>query len=381
MKTVYLHIGYFKTGTTALQHFMWHNREALGKRGFLYSQAGCMEEQGHLQLVSSIFKSHGLNIPVWLDKVPKPRAVWRAFHSEVEESGCEEVIVSNEHLCSFCQSPAAEPLIDELAGHLEGYKVKVIAYLRRVDGYLLSWHNQIMKMGNCTTPLPHYAKTLLEGRNHHLFHGRILDLFAERFGRDNVDVRLYDRKWLKGGDVVEDFLEGFGLNKEDFDPVEAEKNISIAPDSLGLRLLSNIGANATEAGRGFHGNINAMLNHLVAADSMGEGERLDVGALLDELWPHFTEIAERYNLDYLSLYDDRLALQSRFDLATGAACAEDERRFLVSAMGMLLKENEQSKLVLAYLRTRHDHLVAEMKRQTRTMNELVKLLTQVMAAK
>jgi hypothetical protein len=35
-RVVYLHVGGHKTGTTFLQHVLWHNREALRRNGFLY---------------------------------------------------------------------------------------------------------------------------------------------------------------------------------------------------------------------------------------------------------------------------------------------------------------------------------------------------------
>ena len=39
-KKLYLHIGMGKTGTTALQHFFWDNRDILAAKGICYPKVG-----------------------------------------------------------------------------------------------------------------------------------------------------------------------------------------------------------------------------------------------------------------------------------------------------------------------------------------------------
>ena len=47
-KKLYLHIGMGKTGTTALQDFFAHNRQALGEMGISYPERGTMSNAHHL---------------------------------------------------------------------------------------------------------------------------------------------------------------------------------------------------------------------------------------------------------------------------------------------------------------------------------------------
>ncbi len=44
-KKVFLHIGFFKTGTSAVQEFLYINRGLLVKNNYFYPDLGCRESQ------------------------------------------------------------------------------------------------------------------------------------------------------------------------------------------------------------------------------------------------------------------------------------------------------------------------------------------------
>ncbi|BBD09285.1 hypothetical protein [Desulfovibrio ferrophilus] len=380
MKTVYLHIGYFKTGTTALQHFLWHNRDALAEQGVLYPETGCLEQNGHVHLVSSIFQKHGHKIPVWLNETFKPEAIWSALRAEIDSSDCQDIVLSNEHFCSFCHNYSVEPLLAELGSLLEGYNVKIISYLRRIDDYILSWYNQIIKMGNCTISLNRYIDLLLGRRDHHLYHGRILNLFAGQYEQENIIVRLYDRDHLKDGDVVADFMSLFGVDAGEFSGREQSLNSSLAPEYISLRQHLNVGWQSCDTGRYYHENVNDVLRNMAQMDADANQGKIDVEEMLTTLWPHITEIAERYCPEYLSLYDDRLAVQEKYEKISSGLDQEQQQRFVVSSMSMLCKENAQLKLEIRKLRADSDLLVAGLQRQTSQLNELTKLFTRALGS-
>src|SRR5699024_12805516 len=86
MTTVYLHIGAHKTGTTALQYFLWNNRKRLRKEGYLYPKLGL---GGY---------SHGVlaNVIKPNNRDPKLPEYSRRFREEVLNSRHDNSVLSSE---------------------------------------------------------------------------------------------------------------------------------------------------------------------------------------------------------------------------------------------------------------------------------------------
>lgn len=110
---------------------------------------------------------------------------------------------------------------DEIAAlerHLSEYfnHIKVIAYLRRQDQQMLSFHRQGSRArsapsrafsGRDFTALPRHAP-------HHDFYldyHRRMALWADAFGTENMVLRIYEPTRLKQGDALADFLDVLGL--------------------------------------------------------------------------------------------------------------------------------------------------------------------------
>lgn len=204
-----LHIGGERTGTTSLQYFLSWNRDALLKQGILYSAApgrvnhvllamyGSPEENTEdLKTQIGIGTQSALN--AMLFTLPD------ALEAEVAESGCREVLLSNEHCSSRLLSETSVKRIRELVARLSS-EVRVVMYLRRQDELLLSAYSTAVSSGR-TVPLHIPSGRALQ----YYDFAEILDRWAKVFGEENITARVYDRETLVGGDVIDDFVDLIG---------------------------------------------------------------------------------------------------------------------------------------------------------------------------
>ena len=88
-KKLILHIGAHKTGTTAIQTFIYENREALNKQGFYMPDFLFCEEHKPAELRYSIINKDE----------NRTRAYLRDIVGRAKERSCETVIISDEDFC------------------------------------------------------------------------------------------------------------------------------------------------------------------------------------------------------------------------------------------------------------------------------------------
>lgn len=222
-KTLWIHIGGIKTGTTTLQQFLSANRTTLKARGFLYPGTGV---------------SHwGITIDLGI------RHDWESRHrvspvlprilGEMHGASCHSCIISAEDLCERGAASALRTCIPE------DYSVKIVYYARRQDELIESWYNQYAK--SFLYPHPGKLDRALIGTNWQVFdHADVLQQWAGSFGKENVIVRPFERQQM-AGDIIGDFSAVIGLEHDDgFTLPEKMYNRRITPDQLEvIRLCKN----------------------------------------------------------------------------------------------------------------------------------------------
>lgn len=240
-----LHIGMPKTGSTALQGFLAHNRERLPDQQILYPQCGHPVRQ-HTALVKSIVvplfdwalfnKSIDIFDPVvYINDVLK----------QCQEQQCQKVILSSEF---FWASPAMQagpahhtPSPENFA-YLNKFirsckdlfkdfsNCTIVVYLRRQDDWIDSFFNQQVKDG---FSIPSRQELLGETKNYLLYH-KNLALWADFFGKENIIVRYVDE--LPQRDVITDFVNLVGLDNNLL--AQPEKNHRTANTKLSRKSAS-----------------------------------------------------------------------------------------------------------------------------------------------
>lgn len=221
-RTLLLHIGCHKTGTTTIQHSLKTNSEALEAQGVCF-----VAPEGQ----STLHKVIG---PVAIGKIAK-----KGFHvcnapllcRLFAEAPQDKVIASSENFSFFFHPSHIENLAKLLHSIFD--RVQIIVYLRRQDSHAVSHHQEGAKIdrqaeaeifGNGTTALPRSGPGLDNYLNYHTRIGYWLDTF----GTENVTVRIWDRKSLVKGDAWHDLMDAAGLDPE---PLTTIKDLNV---SLGM---------------------------------------------------------------------------------------------------------------------------------------------------
>lgn len=242
--TLDLHIGMPKTGTTAIQSFLYHNRDALIREQGINFPVSALHWFQQVPLVKSIAESRfefarfnpaiaSVDLKEWQEDLTQ----------DCLENNCSRVIVSSEFFWAVpaMQAPLeyhkdTEPnlaLLDEFVKRCretfsDFERVRIIAYLRRQDRWLESFFNQQIKNGFGIPKEDELAATRI-----YLLYCKNLQLWCDHFGKENVVVRPYEAALP---DVIGDFCTLAGI-KRDGSVVQAQDIVSAANPRLSPRAI------------------------------------------------------------------------------------------------------------------------------------------------
>ncbi|MGB8425560.1 MAG: hypothetical protein WCD88_07240 [Desulfobacterales bacterium] len=199
-KTLFIHIGTNKTGTSAIQHSLSQKRKELSEKGVLYPNTGCIGD-AHYEISRILGFDHG--------KPPAPEieqiAFLDRFNAEIEASCCETCIISSEYFVL----PRNAALV---RAFFSDFNSRIIVYFRRHDHWWLSAYNQAVK----TVVQPPWERGFQGYLNFN--HKKspqvgnyraILDRWDKAFGRENILVRPYEKEQNQPN-ILSDFLTTIG---------------------------------------------------------------------------------------------------------------------------------------------------------------------------
>ena len=186
-KTLLLHIGMGKTGTTALQNFFWKNRGKLAEHGILYPNVGVIAGAHHLLSPHHpVFLKnwHYLDIDEWAPKLLKEQ---------------ESRILLSSELIAWVKEENAINFSRRLA---ESFQVKIVLYLRRQDHIIMAGYNQQIKAG---TQINHIDETL-DIQLQRFDYAQKIRPWDRVFGKTNILIRPYERNQFYQGNLLNDFM-------------------------------------------------------------------------------------------------------------------------------------------------------------------------------
>lgn len=209
-KTLYLHVGHFKTGTTALQVFFARNSSLFASLGIDYATTNLHNAKQSayafvlLQAVGVKTLMHGFTSPL------TPEEMWEGLFDYVRASKSPSVLVSSEEFMRLGAFPEAAARLRSIVDtYGAGVEIKVIAYLRSPQAHLKSWYNQLVKMGRV---MPDFTSSLQgEIESIHIDYQQAIAPWVELFGQSNVILRHYAPLRDDPGSLFRDFLSIFGL--------------------------------------------------------------------------------------------------------------------------------------------------------------------------
>lgn len=213
MKTLYLHIGQEKTGTTSVQQFLSVNRSQLLKEhGILYPFSDGISSSNERHFNHSCFAAAFLPESkrsfVHQSKIACVSDAIENLCKNVElDSKTEKALLSCEHF----SSRFGDKEVCQLARSLNQYHVRIICYVRRQDDYQISRFSEALRSGTYHW-LDLTKKPADLNRMNYLLN---LEPWIKYFGVDAVNLRSFDSQSFKRSGLLVDFLDTIGIRTSD----------------------------------------------------------------------------------------------------------------------------------------------------------------------
>ena len=216
MKTLVLHIGTWKTGTTSIQETLFHSRDELHKNNITYpsydSNHMFMVAKFHHDLskfkVMNQFYERNIDINDWIER----RVV--SFVHEIDDF--KKTVLSSEHFFQLKREG-----ICRLCNFLSSYfrKIKIFLYVRHPVNHVSSAICEIVRQGEGT------LEKLYENPPFQFY--EILDVWGEIFGKENIMIRdFHPGKW-RNRSLIDDFMF-HAINNENIRLTTTFKNESLS---------------------------------------------------------------------------------------------------------------------------------------------------------
>lgn len=178
-KKLILHIGWNKTGSTSIQGCLKNNRDLLLKEGILVPKTGFSTKRMHHQ-----FR---------VESGEKFEQLLEELKQEMLENNAHTAIISDEDINKI-KNYKKYNIFNNVFEN-----VYVIGFLRRQDLLMESFYNQMLK-----TPwkkelsIMSLNEAVARFKKLHWFHyDKVLDEFANIFGKENIKVQAFEPKLFK----------------------------------------------------------------------------------------------------------------------------------------------------------------------------------------
>lgn len=246
MKTLYLHIGTSKTGTTTIQTYCGINREQLRSKGVLFPIMPY-----HYDRITKNRNGHFLYAMIYENGVRNKEKEKQVLKQELDYivdcfKDYDNILLSEESIW-WATATRRKGLWKYLQEHSQqnNYQVKIIVYLRRQDQFMMSRYNQIIKTdtGGGTQRFYEFFKDMNGKYKCVMNYRQRLDYMAKFFPKENIVVKRFDRSYFYNGDLNADFLHILGVEIDDtFAELPKDENLGISVQSGELkRVLNRLG--------------------------------------------------------------------------------------------------------------------------------------------
>jgi len=222
-KKLYIHIGIPKTGSSALQAFLGLNQDYIAKN-FNYAypwHAG----------FNQAYQTSAGNAPELAQWITKDN--YNVFKAKIEKIKEDNIILSSEILFHTCR---LQP--KQFASFFSEYDFKIICYIRKIDDFIDSVINQLIKNHDL---IDHTELTKI--MKAHDYADVLLNL-EKYIDKEKIDIRFYKNNSYLGGNIYNDFFDALDLNFDKFDKTqliypEAILNPSLNRNALEFRKILN----------------------------------------------------------------------------------------------------------------------------------------------
>jgi len=219
LPTIYLHIGFNKTGTTSIQKYFYDNKNVLFKNGILYPDVGLINS-AHYGISTSV---GFYNNPV--------RNGWSFDLKRLRKSLCNQITEDIHSIILSSEDFILDRDFKSLRYFLKGFPTKIIVYLRRHDYWWMSAYAQAVKM-KVNPPWGLGIQSYINfNKKNNISYGNyryLVERWASEFGEENIIVRPYENL-QNSPNIAFDFLSCVSELKDldDFPIMAINKNVSL----------------------------------------------------------------------------------------------------------------------------------------------------------
>ncbi|XWN32013.1 MAG: hypothetical protein ROR55_02540 [Devosia sp.] len=264
MAHCFLHVGFPKTGTTALQLAVFGARDAAKESG-LHVPDGIGNRHRWLQAVEARPKNANLARVLGVGDCVEQQRRAHAFIAEAAavDAAFDRVFLTEETL-ALADMKELTTLYGLMGERFDGVTV-LICFRRHMD-YVRSTYNQRVKATNYALPFEKYLKHYGSGL---LAYSQCLERFHTVFGRDNVRCLIYDPDPWRGSNAT--ILRLIGLPGVAGEEVGA-RNPSVSSMALETKRLFNTALCRSQAlygGNDIPADHKKMMNLIAALEASG----------------------------------------------------------------------------------------------------------------
>ena len=217
-RKAFVHIGYPKTGTTALQAFLHHHSTDLLKHGVLYPETGKLWHAQHE--LAGLFQSDDKRL-YWV-KTNLEKPYLELLKEEIEGSKASTLILSSEAFTFTDKHLDLKGFLDKC-----GFQdIKIICFLRRQDLWVESAFTQVYKAG-----LYNFDFNSFSNSGWSMNYMGSLKAWEHVFGKENMSIQILDRE-MGHNDVVPVMASILGVEELTANRSNGTYNTSLAPDAL-----------------------------------------------------------------------------------------------------------------------------------------------------
>lgn len=231
MTKLILHIGSEKTGSTALQHYLAHNKDRLLKKNFFIPSFLGSIDHRWLPVIMYPFerKDDLTDSCLGLDDVERNKLVAHKkteFASKVAQHKDQTWIISSEHLQARLRTKQE---IEKLKAFLFDYfeDINVICYVRKPIEAVVSLWSTAAKCGHCWEELPSPGSHIDRLCNHR----HTDELWSNSFGK-SFNMRLYAKTELCNGNIIDDFSKYADIDPLGLDSLSKNYNPSLSEAAI-----------------------------------------------------------------------------------------------------------------------------------------------------
>ena len=237
MKSIVIHIGTEKTGTTSLQRFFALNADILGEAGIWYptgDKVPYCHHDGHFPLAASLFDKCPDFVPP--HKHFGADKLFAQLLGDFEAREESALLLSCEHFSSRCSHPK---MIQRLRKLLGKYHVRILLWVRPQHELLLSAYSTFLKTGGKKTLEEVSRERWLKTEGIYFNYLRLAQRWWKVFSEPNVLLRVFQPEAMHEGDLYRDFIAVFDGQWRDDIRIPERQNPPICKELADLLYLAN----------------------------------------------------------------------------------------------------------------------------------------------